>query len=612
MKTCEVTLLLLIIAGAAVGDVASRQKIGASASKKSATSLRVKLPAERTSIIDNIVKVFQRQVHDRCKARVKTFGHGDLTVELAIRDGIGKEGFEIKDGPEGTIRIVGNDQRGLLYGIGKFLRTSRFDQGGFTPGSWRGISVPRKSIRGLYCATQWNIFYSQAPAEDVENYVEDLALWGFNNFMIPATPPRFHFKDSNDPKFKILLLRSRRLAQAARRIGMDMTMTKSVNQGFAGSPEKLRADTHTRRGVSHYEICPHKPGARELLLRYLKQEYELIADLKFDYCCLWPYDEGGCACQKCKPWGGNGFLLVAEDIAKTTRQYFPGVEIILSTWQFDAGDWIGMNRAFEKRPDWVNYLMVEPEYLFFHDEQLRKQIPGDLPVLGFPEISMYGMVPWGGFGANPMPKRSQRAWNWIKDHNQHGGFPYSEGIYEDINKAVYAQFYWEPDKLASETIREYIAFEFSPDVVEEVYKACENMESRQLRWENGKLSPKDTDSIWVYDRHIRWEDGILIDSDYKGTVPEPTPLKQDPLADKSYELLRQAQTKLSSYIRNSWRWRILYLRAMLDSELRKNEGRPTKECAEAFEELIEIYYAQNAAGMMKPPNPVVTPTGNEI
>ena len=25
-----------------------------------------------------------------------------------------------------------------------------------------------------------------------------------------------------------------------------------------------------------------------------------------------------------------------------------------------------------------------------------------------------------------------------------GGFPYSEGIYEDINKAIYAQFYWDP------------------------------------------------------------------------------------------------------------------------------------------------------------------------
>ena len=604
MKTCVVTLLLVITAGAVVGDVATRQATGASARKNPVTSIRVSLLAERTSIIDNIVNVFQRQVQDRCKARVKTFGQGDLTVELAIREGIGKEGFEIEDGPKGTIRIVGNDQRGLIYGIGKFLRTSRFDHGGFTPGSWRGTSVPQKSIRGLYCATQWNIFYSMAPAQDVEHYIEDLALWGFNNFMIPPTPPRFHFKDTNDPKFKTMLQRARRLAQAARRIGMDVTMTKSVNQGFANSPQQLRADTRVRRGVSHHELCPLKPGAKGLLLGYLEEEYKAIADLEFDYCCFWPYDEGGCACENCKPWGANGFLVIAQAMAKMTREYFPGIKIILSTWQFDREDWIGMNRAFKKRPDWVDYLMVEPEYLFFHDQQLRKQIPGDLPVLGFPEISMFAMVPWGAFGANPMPRRSQRAWDWVKDRDM-GGFPYSEGIYEDINKTVFAQFYWDPDKSASETIREYIAFEFSPDAVEEIYQAVENMETRQLRWENGKLSSKDTNSIWVYDRHIRWEDGILIDSDYKGTVPEPAPLEHDPQADKTYELLKQAQMNLSPYARNHWRWRILYLRALLDSELRKNEGHPTKECAEAFEELIEIYYAQNAAGMMKPPSPVI-------
>jgi len=121
------------------------------------------------------------------------------------------------------------------------------------------------------------------------------------------------------------------------------------------------------------------------------------------------------------------------------------------------------------------------------------------------------------------------------------------------------------------------------------------METRQLLWEEGKLSPKDTNSIWVYDRHIRWEDGILVDSDYKGTVPEPAPLQPDPQADKTYELFKQLQTRLSPYIRNQWRWRILYLRALLDSELRKNEGHPTAKCAEAFEELIEIYYAQGAA-----------------
>jgi len=58
-----------------------------------------------------------------------------------------------------------------------------------------------------------------------------------------------------------------------------------------------------------------------------------------------------------------------------------------------------------------------------------------------------------------MARRSQRAWNWVKDRDE-GGFPYSEGIYEDLNKAVFAQFYWDPDKSAAETIREYSRLNF--------------------------------------------------------------------------------------------------------------------------------------------------------
>jgi hypothetical protein len=39
-----------------------------------------------------------------------------LTVIIAIEPGIGAEGYKIADGAKGTVRIFGNDGRGLLYG----------------------------------------------------------------------------------------------------------------------------------------------------------------------------------------------------------------------------------------------------------------------------------------------------------------------------------------------------------------------------------------------------------------------------------------------------------------------------------------------------------------
>ena len=36
---------------------------------------------------------------------------------------------------------------------------------------------------------------------------------------------------------------------------------------------------------------------------------------------------------------------------------------------------------------------------------------GGLPVLDFPEYSMFGRCPWGGFGANPIPMAMQADWD---------------------------------------------------------------------------------------------------------------------------------------------------------------------------------------------------------
>ena len=66
--------------------------------------------------------------------------------------------------------------------------------------------------------------------------------------------------------------------------------------------------------------------------------------------------------------------------------------------------------------------------------------------------------PVGGFGANPFTQELERIWDSAK-HLLAGGFPYSEGIYEDPNKIAYAQFYWG-DQRAAETVREYVTFYF--------------------------------------------------------------------------------------------------------------------------------------------------------
>ena len=102
---------------------------------------------------------------------------------------------------------------------------------------------------------------------------------------------------------------------------------------------------------------------------------------------------------------------------KPTSKAFPKGKVILSTWYFDRwgiGEWDGITAKFNaKKPDWVDYIMADnfeeyPRYPLDHG------VPGGLPLLNFPDISMYGQNPWGGYGANPHPGRLQQRWDETK------------------------------------------------------------------------------------------------------------------------------------------------------------------------------------------------------
>jgi len=90
---------------------------------------------------------------------------------------------------------------------------------------------------------------------------------------------------------------------------------------------------------------------------------------------------------------------------------------------------------------------------------------------------------------------------------------------------------------------------------------------------------------------------VFVKGGERGVKPQA-----DPGAEAAYETVRQVDEKLAPWARKSWRWRILYLRALLDSELKTNSGKPTPACDKAFRELCKIYgLTDKADPVVKPP-----------
>jgi len=563
---------IMFLAAATVLLMTGGIAMAAETKSRPVKAVRVVLPGKPGPVMANIVSVFARRVRTRCGAKVITQGDAALTIELAIEPGIGAEGFRIADGKDGVIRIIGNDQRGVLYGVGKFLRTSRYGRVGFTPGSWRGTSVPEKSVRGMYFATHFGNYYHTAPVEEVERYIEDLALWGVNCFVVWYD--MHHFQGVDDPEAVAFRKRLKRFMQAAGRLGVGAGLVVIGNEAYGDSPKELRAAPGGGRGGYYpVAVCPNKPGGMEYILKILGDHLDWSRDLKPEYVWIWPYDQGGCGCATCQPWGSNGFLKCAKKISGMARKKLPGVKIILSTWMLDKAEWQGLDRDLMANSDWADMIL---------SEYPRGPAPGKLPMVGFPEISMHGTFPWGGFGATPLPKRCRNQWRGKKDKLE-GGFPYSEGIYEDITKVVCAGLYWNAKTPIEEILTEYIAYEYSPGAIAAVLKVITTLESNHhMRWWPGELEGVKLTMNWFPS---------------KGAKPQA-----DPGAEEAYAAVKAVDAKLPEWARKAWRWRILYVRAMLDAELKANGGSPNEACVRGFRELMRIYHTtEKSDPAVRPP-----------
>jgi hypothetical protein len=546
--------------------------------------------------INTLEKIATRWFAERAEyAIAKSDG---FRLDLTLTDHEYGEGYEvINDHDESAVEIRASVVCGLYAGVGAFLRSCKFSGTGFLPMIADGISLPEKSFRGMYFATHFNNFYHSADPERIAAYVEDISLFGLNTLVVWFD--MHHFTGIEAPEAIKMVERLATIYRAAKQVGMSIGLTLLANEGYHDSPAKLRADGKGRKngykediGIFGVELCPSKPAGEALILKWRDDVFHAIRDalngISLDYVCIWPYDQGGCTCEECVPWGSNGFLRIAPKVADLAKKYFPAVKIILSTWDFDVfydGEWDGFKKVFSNDPKWVDTLLVEPrsEYKTFPS---RNHELWDLPQIGFPEISMMYCTPWGGFGANPYPEYIRGIWS-VSGGELDGGFAYSEGVFEDINKFLISRAYWTGKCVPEMALQEYVAAYF-PGLPENngVAEALALMETTLLRTRYLKDSTKPA-----------YPSGLM-DFDPEGTRYV---IKETANIEKIYETIIAADTNLSAQIRNSWRWRIVFLRAVIDHELLGHDFNSTQVCVDAYRELIKIYSSPNVYWWVRPP-----------
>lgn len=428
--------------------------------------------------------------------------------------------------------ITGSDARGLSFGIGKFLHTAKWEQGGFTPRPPQGVVTPDCPFRAMYFAVHLHNWYASAPTEELERYIEELLLWGYNT--IALILPVIDLYSFEDEAAQRMIEKSRTIYKVAKKLSMETGLLICPNQGLRGADHALDADPSfdpvgNVRGNFGRNICPAKEGALEYLAKVWEGQLRQYADIGLDHLVTWPYDEGGCGCAECRPWGGNGYLKLVCRLRDTARALYPNIKLTVSTWIFDKpddqGEFEGLYRRLATDMDFVDYIMADahadyPRYPLEH--------PVIKPVVNFPEISMWKLWPWGGYGSNPLPERYEGIWQSSKAVLK-GGMPYSEGMYEDISKVQFVGYYWDKECSWRQTLGEYINYEVSSNAVADALQMITLIEKNH----------------------------VLI-----GEEKEPDVAA----ARECGRLARKIAAMLDTRAATAWRWRILYIRAILDEK----------------------------------------------
>ena len=504
--------------------------------------------------------------------------NANLKISFVLDETLGGENavVTVKDG---KAEVRGARFRALVAGSGVMLRAMRFGAKSFDLADGEYRFEPKMKYREVYFARHYDNWYHRASVDEFIRYFEDLMLWGMNAVHDPIAYPIVDVAKATESDRVAYLASSKALGLRAVELDVDLSARGGGNKGPQNLPEKYRSLHHYKgKGFTTFNVCPARPGALEYLKGLHRDSCEQRKDFEYTACRYGPYDEGGCHCDKCYPWGGNGYIKLIEELRDINEAYKPGLKHIVSTWFFDQEDWKLFYKYLEKQ-DWIDYIMVGragspsvggaiPKYI------VDNPIPKNIPVITFPDISMYGRFPWGGTGANPLPKKYEQLCR-VQEKVAMGFSLYSEGIYEDLNKIIINSLSIDPSRTTDSILAEYANFEIPGADASDFISLIAMLED-------------------IYEIHVKGCRGITSVSvaAYLSEAPKDELDRRAAVAKEALALANKINGDIIPRCRSSWRWRQIYLRSVIDEANYRTRDVRNPESMAAYGELIDLYHCE--------------------
>ena len=367
------------------------------------------------------------------------------------------EGYKVVFLPESkTVAVTGTDSRGVLYGVGKLLRSMEMDSGKIIiPTELRLASSPKYPIRGhqLGYRPKTNAYDAWTPAQ-FDQYIRDLAVFGANS--IEIVPPR---TDDYPTSVHMKLPAIEMIAEQSKigdSYGMDVWMWYPNMGKDYENPDSLKKEIAER-----HEIFKAVPRLDALFVPGGDP-----GDLEPDILFKW-----------------------LETEAKILHQYHPNAKIWVSPQVFKPSkEWYSkFYQHVNKKYDWFGGIVYGP-WIRTPLHEVKKLIAADIPIRLYPDIThsiscQYPVPDWdvawamtlGRECINPRPEDEKYIHNLYAPLAS-GSISYSEGTNDDVNKFIWTSQDWDSESPILENLREYARYFIGPQYTDNVAQALMALE----------------------------------------------------------------------------------------------------------------------------------------
>jgi hypothetical protein len=480
------TVLILISAGQADVVAAERHRLF--------SDCVVVAPQQMGEVEEKALAVLQEEIEKRTGIRPERTSQWPEDAKLVIAIGLqsqvpqfagpfadtlkmgslglpGADSFylSVRSKPRPAAIIIGKDSRGLLYGVGHLLRKMQLSRGAVTvPESLNVLTAPKYPLRGhqLGYRPKTNAYDAWSVAQ-FDQYIRELALFGTNS--IELIPPRSD-DDALSPHMQPPMQMMIKLSEVIDSYGLDVWIWyPNVGDDYT-SPQGIAEE--------------------------LAERDEVFKSLERIDAILVPGgDPGHLHPDVFFPW--------MDKVADVLHKYHPRAKIWVSPQAMSpTREWLdSFYKYVNQKPKWLEGVVFAP-WVKTPLPEIRRIVDEGIKIRRYPDIThsvvcQYPVRNWDPAFAltlhrecfNPRPVAMKTIHNAL-DEYACGSLTYSEGINDDINKFIWGDQDWDPDKPVIETLQDYCRLFISPAHDEEL---AAGFMAQEKNWEGALIANAQVD-----------------------------------------------------------------------------------------------------------------------